>query len=368
MRVIHVATLLSADGAFGGPLRVAANQADELARRGHEVTLATGWDGTASAAGLVTRAEGRWFRSRQVVPGTGFSGLASAGLWRWLRGAVAGADVVHVHLGRDLTTAVAARIALRAGARVVVQTHGMVRDDGRTKSKVFDALLLRTILARAAVTLALFDDEAPDLERLGSAVVRMIPNGLAMPPAALGAGGPPDVLFCSRPHARKRPVAFVQLAAELVGRGDADTTFSLVGPDEGELDAVQSEIRRLGLGDRVRYEGALPYGDVLDRVARSSVFVLPSVDEPFPMALLEAMALGVPCVSTDSIGIVDDLRADGSCLVTDGTPASMADAVAGLLADREAAGRLGRAGRATVAARYSIEKVVDELEAIYRPG
>lgn len=364
MRILHVATLLSATGAYGGPLRVAANQVEELVARGHDVTLATGWDGAASAEGLLRAAELVRFPSHQVVPGSGFSGLASPRLWAWLRREVRRADVVHVHLGRDLTSAVAARIALRAGVRLVVQTHGMVRADGRARSKAFDALILRAALVRAVACLAITEDEAVDLRSLGATSVAVIPNGLAVPDAPATPPAHPDVLFCSRLQARKRPVAFVRLAAAALRQG-ADATFSIVGPDEGELDAVQREIERLGVAGSVRYEGALAYGAVMDRVARSSVFVLPSVDEPVGMALLEAMALGVPCVSTDSIGIVDALRADGSCLVTDGTPEAMAVAVLGLLNDADGARALGAAGRSTVIRRYSIGRVVDQLERVY---
>src|SRR5664279_4562699 len=86
VKIIHVVTLFTPDGAFGGPTRVAINQTRELRRRGHDVTLA----GAALGFGpnLPSTVDGvpvRLFRARRVVPRSGFAGLTSLALLRWLR-------------------------------------------------------------------------------------------------------------------------------------------------------------------------------------------------------------------------------------------------------------------------------------------
>src|SRR4029450_13913069 len=86
------------------------------------------------------------------------------------------------------------------------------------------------------------------------------------------------VLFRARLHARKRPVAFVEMASELMGRG-IDGSFAIVGPDDGELASVRESIANAGLQEVVRYEGALDYQAVLTRMRQAVVYVLPSVDE-----------------------------------------------------------------------------------------
>lgn len=369
MRVIHVVTLVSGDGAFGGPLRVALNDVRELRRRGHHVDLVAGWRGPSPAPTQVDGVAVTLFRAVQAVPGAGFSGLVSPGLLRWLSREARLADVVHVHAGRDGVTLPALAVAQARGAATVVQTHGMVAVDGRLKSRVLDSLATRRLLARASQLLALTDAEERDLPRVAGrpVEVRRIRNGVDLEPARPGGAPPdaPDVLYCARLHARKRPVAFVEAAA-LVLQDHPTARFALVGPDEGQLPAVRTAVEARGLGRSVTYEGALPYDRVTARMARSSVYVLPSVDEPFPMSLLEALALGLPCVITDSTGISAVLAERGAALVTDGSPAELAAAVGRFLDDPGLRGRTGAAALDAVREVFSLSAVVDDLEDAYR--
>ena len=75
VRILHVVPLVSSDGGYGGPVSVARAQCEELARRGHRVILAAGWDGEAKMhiPGVTTRLH----RAYQTVPGEGFAGLTS---------------------------------------------------------------------------------------------------------------------------------------------------------------------------------------------------------------------------------------------------------------------------------------------------
>lgn len=364
MRIVHVVTLASQDGAYGGPLRVAVNQVGELRRRGHDVVLAAGWRGRSPAPREVDGVPVRLFPVRQLVPGAGFSGLFSPGLVTFLRERSAVTDVVHVHAGRDLVTSTAMAVARHGRVPYVVQTHGMVGVDQRSRARAMDALLVRRLLGSAARQLVLTAAEARDLPlvmRRPGRVQRLM-NGVPLPldPAAGGT----QVLFCARLHTRKRPVAFVEMAGLLRDRG-VRADHRIVGPDEGELSAVRNRVRDLGLAAQVQYEGALPYEHVLDRMRAAAVYVLPSVDEPFPMSLLEALSLGVPCVCTDSCGISDLLREHRAAIVTDGSPAAMAVAVEGLLADAPAREALGARGRRAVERVFSLGAVVDALEQVY---
>ncbi|MCX5375753.1 glycosyltransferase [Streptomyces sp. NBC_00091] len=78
---------------------------------------------------------------------------------------------------------------------------------------------------------------------------------------------------------------------------------------EGELPAVRARITALGLADRFTVPGALSSTEVRTELRRAHVYVLPSVDEPFPMSVLEALAVGVPPVVTHSNGLARDIAA-----------------------------------------------------------
>lgn len=364
MKVLHVVTLVSDDGAFGGPLKVALNQAEQLRRRGHEVTVAAAWRGEGEAPTHLQGTPVRLFPAQQLLP-LGFSGLRGRGLQAWLFRNVRKYDVLHVHAGRDLVTLGAMAVARRAGVPYVTQTHGMISFDLRASARVLDRAATRALLRGAACRLVLTDVEEAELSRVvPGASVRRILNGVPPAQPRPRPAGAPEVLFCARLHPRKRPVHFIAMAALLRPLAPL-ATYALVGPDEGELGDVQRDIAARGLSDVVNYEGALPYKEVSGRMRRATVYVLPSVDEPFPMSLLEALSLGIPSVITDTCGIAGVLADRGAALVTDGTPGQLAAAVKSLLEDRALADAVSTAAVRAISDVFSISAVVDNLVEVY---
>ncbi|GAA3298038.1 hypothetical protein GCM10020295_32630 [Streptomyces cinereospinus] len=175
----------------------------------------------------------------------------------------------------------------------------------------------------------------------------------------------PEVLFLARLHPRKRPQAFVEMAA-LAHRRMPDARFTLHGADEGTLAGVRRLIAGHGLEGVVSYGGALAHAEAVRAYARAAVYVLPSVDEPFGMTVIEALAAGTPVVCTDTCGIAEELARRGAAVVTDGSPRQLADAVCALLADEGRRRALAAAGRRAVREAYSVHAVTDRLEEIYR--
>lgn len=133
------------------------------------------------------------------------------------------------------------------------------------------------------------------------------------------------------------------------------------GPHES---ALQSRIARQGLTERVRFLGRRM--DIPNLLASSDVFVFPSLTEGLPNALLEAMAAGLPIVTTDVPGC-RDLIADGrtGLLVSPCRPRELAEAVQRLTADRALGRRLGHAARNHVARHYDMEAYVQRYAALY---
>jgi glycosyltransferase involved in cell wall biosynthesis len=349
---------------------VAMNQADELRRRGHDVHIAAGWDGDRAPPTRLHTLSAHLFPVRQLVPRTGFSGLFSArlALWLWLN--IGSFDLAHIHAGRDLITSAALQIAQLRRVPYVTQTHGMIGRDERPVAGAMDALLTRRLLNGALRRFVLTEKEAEDFRTLlgHDMEVERLLNGVPMqaePVASKSDSGvPPDVLYVARLQRRKRPVAFAEMASILCER-NVDAKYSVVGPDEGALKDLRAAVRRLGIEDRLTYEGALHYEQVVDRMARADIYVLPSIDEPFPMSLLEALSIGLPSVCTTSCGIADVLQRYHAAVVCDPAPISLADAVQELLIDSEVRQRLSRDGRQVVSTIFSIGAVGDQLERCY---
>jgi len=230
-------------------------------------------------------------------------------------------DVVHIHSGRDLISVRSMALARACRRSYVTQTHGMIQPDHRIRARVMDAASVRRLLRAARARFVLTEHEQDGLlDVLGTLVpFELLPNGVPEQDdlQQVPKGGR-EVLFCARLHERKRPVASVgwpmsQCAEELPRHSRSSA------PTRGELAAVQESINGRNLQEIVRYEGALPYQTVRARMMHADVYVLPSVDEPFPMSLLEALALGVPSVCTDTCHIAAPLRDRGAAIVTDGS-------------------------------------------------
>lgn len=376
MRIVHVVTLVSDDGAYGGPVSVATGQLGELARRGHRVTLVSLWRGRRRGTAPPGRADGvplRVRRAHGLVPGRGFLGLFHPLLLRDLWREVGAADAVHVHAGRDLVSLAALAVAAARRRRPVVQTHGMVQPRRSPAARLFDAVYV-PLLRRARACVVLTEREETGLARVLGAgrghrppLVRL-PNAVRAVEGARPGPAPsdaaPEVLYLARLHPRKRPEAFVR-AASLVLTRRPGVFFTLHGADEGSLPAVRELIDRCRLAPQVAYGGPLDHDAALERIRAADVYVLPSVDEPFPMSVLEALAAGTPVVCTRSCGIAGELLARGAALVTDGSPAALAGAVERLLTDPALRASVAAAGRRAVAERFSLPTLADRLEALY---
>jgi glycosyltransferase involved in cell wall biosynthesis len=336
-----------------------------MAARGHEVELLAGWDGIARIDAPGVRV--RLFRARKIVP-SGFSGLVAPGLLAYMRANHRDYDVVHFQLCRDLVTLPVAAFLSLQKTNYVVQPHGMIRPDRRLRARIFDLLAVRRVLARAASVIAYrgVDDEDLRIVSQDRASIRFLENGVTQDfaPVDYGLRGS-DVLFMARLHPRKRVLAFADMARILRERG-IKARFSVVGPDEGDLESLRRFVEVNKLEEHVTYEGALPYAQVRERLRRSSVYILPSVDEPFPVTVLEAMAVGTPCVITGSCGLAPYFRDHTAGMVTDGSSDDMADAVERLLADSKLRESTVDNARRTIDEHFSISAVARTLESYYR--
>ena len=120
-----------------------------------------------------------------------------------------------------------------------------------------------------------------------------------------------------------------------------------------------------GLGDAVVWAGRR--SDVDELLATMDIWVMSSIREGLPVALLEAMAAGCPIVATDVGGIPDAVRdAREGLIVPAGDAEALAYAIARMLSDRSFALKMGAAARARAIAEYGIMSVAERIESVYR--
>lgn len=190
-----------------------------------------------------------------------------------------------------------------------------------------------------------------------------IPNSVPLPPLTRKAREPALVAFTGRCSEAKGLYDLLQ-ASLVLRRSLPRLRIECAG--DGDLDEAERTIASMGLADRVRIHGWIDAGRRDELLGRATVFVLPSHAEGLPMSLLEAMAAGCPVVAT-RVGGIPDLVAHGvnGLLVPPGDAAALAEAVHRVIANPSLAHKLGRAARATVAARFTPERSLERLGQVY---
>jgi glycosyltransferase involved in cell wall biosynthesis len=376
VKVLHVVTLHTPTHDFGGPTRVALSLSKGLRNRGVDARIAT--LGDKFEGPLPTSIEdvpAFMYQARHVLPQFEVSGITSPALIARARRLVKAADVVHVHLMRDLITLPFALVALQCGRPLVLQTHGMIDPTEKRVAQLVDVLGLRRVLRRADAILHLTEAERDDVEAVVTPArlrrTHRLVNGVQLQerrPANDG-GRPPTVLYCARVEIVKRPGDFVSAIPTVLAKYP-DARFVLAGPDTGALAGPMMDLaRELGVDHAVEYVGALEHAEVLERMRQTDVYVLPSIKERFSVSALEAMAAGVPVVVTSSGGLSPDIEAAGAGRLVDSRHAAdngplVGQAILELL-DPATNEEASVAGWRLVRDRFTIEKVIDTLQEVY---
>jgi glycosyltransferase involved in cell wall biosynthesis len=370
LRILHCFGQFAAN--LGGTERQARAVCSALAARGHQVTvLARRVPATPAAVPGVT-VHGK-IRVVDCGPLFGITYLGSAILRLVLD--ARRADILHAH--HLYLDAIAAIVAGRIRRRPVVAKMAGAGPGGdldrlsRTTGGAFllrllhrlDAVIAPSPTCRVKLLAAGFPPER----------VRVIPNGVDTiafrrepgmePSIPLPGHGGPVAVFTGRLVEAKGLLELLE-AWPLVLREVGDAMLLLVG--SGPL---ETELRRRAalppLADRVRLTGEVE--DVRPYLRAAAAFVFPSWAEGFPNALLEAMAMELPCVATD-IPPIRDAATDGieALLVPVRDPQRLAAALTAVLTQPALAARLGHAARKRVELEFSLEGVMGHLESLYR--
>jgi len=296
--------------------------------------------------------------------------------------------ILHTHMAKAgsvgrLAAAIFNRTAGRdSPVRVVHTYHGHVLEGYFSPARTRAFLGVERLLARATDRLVAISPRIqqelvaehrigrPDQYRvipLGFDLQRMIAVGepqRRVARAALGLAQDAHVISTAgRLTAIKRHDLLLD-TARLVADRDSRAIFLIAG--DGELrSALEQQAREAGIANRVQFLGWRRDLDTL--YAASDLFLLTSRNEGTPVALIESLAAAVPGVSTDVGGVRDVIDSDRIGLIAPfGDAGALADHVNALLADPERRRRMGEAGRQAVSARYGIDRLVDDIERLYR--
>jgi teichuronic acid biosynthesis glycosyltransferase TuaC len=259
-------------------------------------------------------------------------------------------DLVHAHYAAPAGDAVR---RARAGVPAVVSVHGgdVLGVAERSRS---GAAAVRAGLAHARVVLANSAGIARRCTELGARDVRVVHLGTDLPVIAERRGA--VLVTVGHLVARKRH-SDVLRALWLLRDSHPHVRYEIVGdgPERGALERLAAELR---LDGRVRFRGQLPPDEARAVAQRAGVFVLPSVDEAFGVAYVEAMAGAVPAIGCRGEPGPEEIVAAGGGLrlVAPGEPEALAHELRALLDEPDWRRELGDAARATVEAAFTWEQ------------
>lgn len=364
MRILHISSARS----FGGGERHLADLANALAQRGHEVYAALP-SRSPLRQELYALPQQNIFTLRLRNALDIASALELARLVREHQ-----IEIVHAHVARDYPLAALATRRNRK-AKLVITRHVLFplnKLHSVTLSHVACVICVSHAVKRALSAQKIFDAKklkvipnGIDLRRLDASLENFdreeFRKQMKIPPGSLLIGTVGEI------KKQKGHEDFLR-AASLVARERKDAHFVITGADStstGEHRAsLEHLIAELDLTTRVHLTGWLD--DVAPLLAALDIYVSASHTESFGLAIVEAMALGLPVVATATEGaqeIID--RDDAGVLVRAGDAETMASALLRLLEDANARTSIGTLARATARTRFSLATMVDETEKTY---
>jgi glycosyltransferase involved in cell wall biosynthesis len=368
---------------IGGPAYHVSLLSGRLDRERYETLLLTGMLGPGE--GSFEKLAQRYGATRQTVPGLrpelGLRGDARA-LWSLVRTIRKyRPDVVHTHTAKAGALGRLAAIIAPGVSPVIVHTyHGHVLSGyfGRALNALYRGVE-RLLASASDCLIGVSDATVGELVELRIAPIRKfrtIPIGLDLErllaversrdaPFRTEIGvGAEDVLAVF--VGRLVPIKRVDLLIEAVALAHAtEPRLKLAIVGDGELrGALEQQASGLGLEETVRFLG---FREDLPAIATGSdLAVLSSDNEGTPVALIEAAAAGIPAIATAAGGVKDIVRPSTGVLVAKNDAAGFADALLRLAGDRDARELMGLAAREHVRERFSAERLLEDVDALYR--
>ncbi len=312
------------------------------------------------------------------------------GPWQWapalgkaLRTEVPWADVVNIHTLWTYPVTAAARACVKAGVPYILRPAGML-DPWSLSQKRFKKKLYRLLVERETINGAAALWFTSEEERAGARHSNyetsdfVIPLGVALEeflhlPAEnsfrkrfLNSNSKRIVLFMGRLTPKKQPELLLRAFADIAAQFD-DTILVIAGPAQaGYLAHLETLAGNQGIQNRVYFTGCLKKGDVVSALSEAEVFVLPSLDENFGVAVIEAMAAGTPVVIGTGVGLASVVKDASAGMVIRPNLEELKSSLSWILSNRAAANEMGKHGREVALKNFSWDRIVPSLTDAYR--
>jgi poly(glycerol-phosphate) alpha-glucosyltransferase len=277
-------------------------------------------------------------------------------------------DIVHLHGVWMYPSIVASKWRARSHGPLVITPHGML-DPWALKNS---ALIKRFAywlyesgnLHSASCLHALCQQEYEDIRGLGlKNPVAIIPNGITLPELpSKGETSPRTLLFLGRLHPKKGIGQLIE-AWKLLGAAAQGWQLKVAGWGD---QAYMKRIAHQAHGMNISFAGPLYGAEKAKAFAQASAFILPSLSEGLPMAVLEAWSYGLPVIMTRACNL--ELGFDAQAAIEcEAQPEALAQALKkALIMPAPELNEMGQKGRALVAERFRWPTIAGQMNAVYQ--
>lgn len=374
MKVLHVVPALAA--CYGGPSKVVLDTCRALRSEGVQAEIATtNANGDTNSPlplespSFLNTVPVHFFERQQP-----WRYAFSWPMTQWLKKNVANYDLLHIHAVFSYSTTAAAFYARKFGVPYIIYPHGMLAPWPLRKSRIRKALYLKameqktieganaiqftaeeefsmsTAVGKSRFVLpCIFDLEENYKERSNGASVHTKTN----------------ILFLSRIDPKKGIDTLISALQRLASEG-REFVFTLAGSgDTAYEEKVAGMIRDAGLLSRTVIKGFVTGEEKASTFREADIFVLPSHQENFGIAVVEAMAYGLPVIISNEINIHSEIARARAGLVVPPTIDDLYKAILELIKKPKLRIEMGQSGRQFARDRYSPSATAREMTRVY---
>jgi glycosyltransferase involved in cell wall biosynthesis len=379
MKIVHVIDFIDPIG--GGPPQVVVRLAAAQAQQGHEVHVVAYARPDPESAERTQRQLARVpyidsVRRHILAPPSRRELLFAAEAERLIGQLLENSDCLHLHGVWERALHRAAAAARRAGVPYCFRPCGMLNPWSFAQKRWKKRLVLR-FAARRALNGARFlhclnAEEAAFVDRLDFRPRSLvIPNGVffeeiePLPPPGTFRSSRPEladrryVLFLARLHYVKG-LEYLAEAWAQCAPSVPDVDLVVAGPDGGARRSFEAQVAAAGLSDRVHLVGPLYGADKFAALVDAACFCLPSKQEGFSVAIVEALACGVPVVMSQACRF-SEAAAAGAAREVPLDATTLAEALCSVLKSPLQAEAMGRAGRELIKSRYTWPVIAQQV-------
>jgi len=378
MKILQVIPFFSPR--FGGSVSVLYNLSKELVKRNHEVTIITTDFGLDRQYANSMRANGVIVIPLRCIANIDFF-LYTPPLKYWLKNNLKEYDIIHLHNFRSYQNVMVHKYATKCGIPIIMQAHGSVLPffEKRIQKKLYDYIWGSKILTDSSKCLAVSKVERDQYLTMGSPEnkIEIIPNGINVEDYEILpergnfrkkygiASDEKIILYLGRLHKSKGIDFLINSFFSLLDQYP-NAKFVIAGPDEGFLDVLMNQIKKLKINEKILVTGHLYKNEKIEAFVDADVLIYPGRIEIFGLVPFEAIMCGTPVIVADGCGCGEVIR-EAQCgyLVHYGDIYGLNKTILKVIENPESTKKMVDSGKLYIQENLAWDDVVKQVERLY---